>query len=91
MSKTLFGVPNRYSALRAKELRTGARFRAKFAKFMDIAMTPHGFHFPTLPVANLYYGEIVDAWDLVLDGRKTSAQALADVRVRVQRELDRFR
>jgi len=84
-------VPNRRSALRAKELREGANYKQKFSVFLDLADSPNGGHFPALPVANLYNNELTTARDLVLDGQKTPAQALADVRVRVQRELDRYR
>lgn len=83
-------VPNRRSALRAKELRVGADYKEKFGVFLDLADSPNGGHFPALPVANLYNNELTTARDLVLDGQKTSARALADVRTRVQRELDRY-
>ena len=89
-ASTMHGVPNLRSALRANQLRAGKPYRAKFAKYMDLAETPNGFHFPALPVANLYSTQLGDAWDFVLEGRKSAKQALADVRLRVQRELERF-
>lgn len=89
-SSTMHGVPNQRSALKAPQLRTGKPYRAMFARYMDLAESPNGKHFPTLPVANLYHTQLVDAWDFVLEGRKTSEQALRDVRIRVQRDLERF-
>jgi len=42
-------------------------------------------------VANLYNNELTTAREMALDGRKTPEQALRDVRIRVQKELDRYR
>ena len=84
-------VPNIRSALGSRQLREGADYRRKFSVFLDLADSPNGAHFPALPVANLYSSEIATAVDLALGGTKQPAQALADVRRRVQRELDRYR
>jgi len=83
-------VPNQRRLLHAKILREGADYRRKFAVFLDIADSPRGGHFPALPVAALYNNELITARDLVLAGVKTPEQALRDVRIRVQRELDRY-
>lgn len=84
-------VPNRRSALHSPALRTGADYKSRFAVFLDLADSPNAGSFPAIPVANLYNSELNTARDLVLNGEKTPAKALADVRVRVQRELDRYR
>ncbi|HXG24920.1 MAG TPA: ABC transporter substrate-binding protein [Chthonomonadales bacterium] len=84
-------VPNQRSALRLPELRRGAPYKEKFGVYLDLADSPNGGHFPALPVANLYNSELNTALSLVLDGQKTPQQALRDVRIRVQRELDRYR
>lgn len=83
-------VPNQRRLLHAKLLREGADYRRKFAVFLDIADSPRGGHFPALPVSALYNNELITARDLVLAGVKTPEQALRDVRIRVQRELDRY-
>jgi multiple sugar transport system substrate-binding protein len=84
-------VPNIRRALKAPELRTGADYKRKFGVFLDLADSPNGGHFPALPVAGLYNSELSTAMDLALNGEKPPARALADARVRVQRELDRYR
>lgn len=84
-------VPNQRRLLKARRLREGADYRRKFSVFLDIADTPRAGHFPALPVSALYNNELLTARDLVLAGAKTPEQALRDVRVRVQRELDRYR
>lgn len=84
-------VPNRRSTLKSPQLRTGLDYKRKFSIFLDLADSPNSGYFPVLPVANLYGTELITARDLVLNGQKTPAQALDDVRVRVQRELDRYR
>jgi ABC-type glycerol-3-phosphate transport system substrate-binding protein len=83
-------VPNRMSALKSPQLREGAPYRAIYSKFLDLAESPNGGFFPALPVANLYHTEILNALDYTLAGDKKPRQALADVRVRVQAELDRY-
>lgn len=90
-ARAMNNVPNRRSALRARELRKGAPYRLQFARFLDLADSPNGGHFPALPVANLYNAELSNAVDFVMAGAKTPEQALRDVRLRVQRELDRYR
>lgn len=94
-AQTLFAslmnnVPNRRSALRSPTLREGADYKKKFGVFLDLADTPNAGCFPPLPVANLYNAELNTARDLVLNGDKTPDRAMADVRARVQRELDRY-
>jgi len=83
-------VPNQRRLLGAKRLREGADYRRKFSVFLDIADSPRGGHFPALPISGLYSNEMMTARDLVLAGVKTPEQAYEDVRVRVQRELDRY-
>jgi multiple sugar transport system substrate-binding protein len=83
-------VPNTRSALHSPRLRTGAPYRFQYGKFLDLADSPNAGSFPALPVANLYSAELQNARDYALAGTKTPQQALHDVRVRVQRELDRY-
>jgi len=84
-------VPNQRRLLKAPRLREGADYRRKFGVFLDIADSPRGGSFPALPVSGLYNNELMTARDLVLAGVKTPEKALRDVRIRVQRELDRYR
>jgi multiple sugar transport system substrate-binding protein len=84
-------VPNQRGVLQSPTLREGAPYREKFRVFLDLAGTPNSGSFPALPVANLYNAELATARDLVLNGEKTPERALADVRIRVQRELDRYK
>ncbi len=83
-------VPNIRRLLKARRLREGADYRRKFAIFLDTADSPRGGHFPALPVSSLYNNELASARDLALAGEKTPEQALRDVRIRVQREVDRY-
>ncbi len=83
-------VPNQRSALKSPALRTGAPYKEKFGIFLDLSDSPNAAAFPALPVSNLYNAELFTARDLALSGDKTPADALRDVRVRVQRELDRY-
>ena len=91
LAKLNNNLPNRRSALKAPELRTGEPYKEKFGIFLDLADNPNAAAFPALPVANLYNSELGTARDLALSGDKNPAQALRDVRIRVQRELDRYR
>jgi ABC-type glycerol-3-phosphate transport system substrate-binding protein len=84
-------VPNSRSALKSPALRTGDDHKVKFGKFLDLADTPNSGNFPALPVSGLYNAELAAARDLILNGEKKPAQALRDVRIRVQRELDRYK
>jgi multiple sugar transport system substrate-binding protein len=84
-------VPNQRSSLQSPALRDGADYKVKFRTFLDLADSPNAGNFPALPVANLYNAEMVTARDLVLNGEKKPERALRDVRVRVQRELDKYR
>ncbi|HZO89368.1 MAG TPA: ABC transporter substrate-binding protein [Chthonomonadaceae bacterium] len=81
-------VPNTREVLKARELRTGPPFRYKYAIFLDLADSPNAEAFPALPVTNLYMSQMANAMDRILYRDKTPAQALADVRQRVQKELD---
>jgi multiple sugar transport system substrate-binding protein len=82
-------VPNQRAALYAPELRTGPPFRRKYARFLDLADSPNAGFFPVLPVTNLYMNAMSTAIDKVLDGDLSAAAALAGVRERVQKEMDR--
>lgn len=84
-------VPNRLAALKSPVLREGEDYRRKFSVFLDVADSPNAGNFPAIPVANLYSAELLTARDLILHGEKKPEQALRDVRVRVQRELDKYR
>jgi ABC-type sugar transport system, periplasmic component len=90
-AKVMNGVPNQRSVLKNKELRTGEPYKEKYGIFLDLADSPNAAAFPTVPVANLYNAELLTARDLALSGDKKPLEALRDVRVRVQRELDRYR
>jgi ABC-type glycerol-3-phosphate transport system substrate-binding protein len=81
-------VPNQRSAIRSQALRTGQMFRPRYAMFLDLADSPNAAYFPAIPVGNMYHNQIMTAKDQILYGTKTPAQALADVRLRVQKELD---
>jgi multiple sugar transport system substrate-binding protein len=83
-------VPNQRRLLGSERLRVGADYRRKFSVFLDIADSPRGGHFPALPISGLYNNEMMTARDLVLAGVKTPSKAYDDVRIRVQRELDRY-
>jgi len=91
LADTLHGVPNIRAALHIRSLREGEPWRVQFGKFMDLSDSPNATHFPPMPVASLYLSEITSAQDAICYGRKTPKQALAEVRVRVQREMDRYR
>lgn len=88
-ARDMNNVPNQRAALHAPELRTGADFRAQYARFLDLADSPNADYFPTLPVAGYYMNQMSTAIDRVLYGEKTVPQALGDVRRRMQTELDR--
>ncbi len=89
-AEAMNNVPNMRRLLKAKRLREGADYRRKFGIFLDLADTPRGDHFPALPISSLYNNELATARDLALAGEKTPEQALRDVRIRVQREFDRY-
>jgi multiple sugar transport system substrate-binding protein len=82
-------VPNMRSALQAPALRTGPPFRKNYSVFLDLATSPNGNAFPIISVTSYYQNQMSNAIDKVLYGEKTPAQALADVRLRVQKEMDR--
>ncbi len=85
------GVPNVRAALSDPTLRTGAPWKERFGTFMDLSAGRNARFFPPMPVANLYLNELTAAFDAVRYGRKEPEAALADCRVRVQAELDRYR
>jgi len=91
LARTLHGVPNQREALVDPSLRTGEPWRPLFGRFLDLADSPRASHFPPLPVAALYQSELNAAFDAVRYGRLTPEPALAAVRVRVQREMDKYR
>ena len=88
-AKRMNNVPNQRAALTAPQLIKGASYRSMYAKFLKLADTPNAGYFPVLPVSRMYISELGNALDKVLYGDLTPAAALAGVRVRVQRELDR--
>ena len=91
LSSLLNNVPNRRRPLKSPLLRTGADYKRKFGMFLDLADSPNGGYFPVMAAANLYFQQLLDAKDKVLNGQAAPRQALAEVRARVQRELDRYR
>jgi ABC-type glycerol-3-phosphate transport system substrate-binding protein len=84
----MYNVPNARAALKSPVLRTGQPFRARYALYLDMADDPRAGYFPVTPVASLYMNQLSTATDQVLFGDKTSQQALTEVRLRVQKELD---
>lgn len=82
-------VPNQRAALNDPKLRTGPPFRQKAKVFYELADSPNAGYFPALPVTNLYTNQLSTAIDRVMYGERTPAQALAEVRERVQHEMDR--
>lgn len=90
-ANVMHGVPNQLRILNDRTLRTGEPWRAMYGRFLDIAINPNADTFPAIPVANLYNSELLSARDTALNGDKPPAQALQDVRIRVQREMDRYK
>ena len=82
-------VPNTRFALQSPQLRTGAKFRAQFGHFLDLAASPNAAYFPAMPSASLYMSELSNATDKVLYGEQTTAQALHTVKVHIQKEGSR--
>jgi multiple sugar transport system substrate-binding protein len=82
-------VPNQRSVLKAPELITGPPFRSKYGEFLKLPDGPNAGFFPVLPVTNLYMSEMNNAFDKIMYGDMTPAAALAHVRERVQKEMDR--
>jgi multiple sugar transport system substrate-binding protein len=89
-AEAMNNVPNMRRLLHSRRLREGADYKRKFGIFLDIADSPNGGHFPALPISSLYNNELATARDLALAGVKTPEQALRDVRIRVQREYERY-
>ncbi len=90
-ASTMHGVPNQRAILQEPALRTGAPWRALFARFLDLADSPRATHFPVLPVAALYQSELTAACDAVRYGRKSPQEALKTVQAKVSRELEKYR
>jgi multiple sugar transport system substrate-binding protein len=87
-ARAINNIPNMRAAIRAPELRFGAAYRKRFATLMDLAARAKPAYFPVLPVTSLYLNQMSTALDRIAYNERTPAQALAEVRVRVQRELD---
>jgi multiple sugar transport system substrate-binding protein len=88
-SSVMHGVPNMLAVLGSPRLTTGSRHNRAFGVVCRIAANPNARWFPATPVNNLYLSELNTAVQLAARNKKTPEQALHDVRVRVQRELDR--
>ena len=84
----MYNVPNTRAAIQSPVLRTGQPFRTRYALFLDMAADPRAGYFPVTPVASLYMNQLSTATDTVLFGDKTPQRVLAEVRERVQRELE---
>jgi multiple sugar transport system substrate-binding protein len=87
---TLHNVPNMRAELHDPKLRMGEPWRPYYARFLDLAGTANAATFPVLPVAALYSNEVGNAFEAVCYGSKQPAQALADVKRRVQPEMDKY-
>lgn len=81
-------VPNSRQALKAPELRNGPPFRKKYSLYLDLADSPNAAFFPAIPVTSFYQNQLATAIDRILLDERTAEQALAEVRQRVQKELD---
>ncbi len=88
-AKDMNNVPNQRSAIHSPILRHGPAFRAKYSLFLDLADGPNAKYFPALPATNLYTSQMSTAIDKIMLGDLTAEKALADVRVRVQKEMDK--
>ena len=88
---SLHGIPNLRASLRDPALRTGAAWRPQYGRFMDLSDSPNAAHFPPMPVATLYQNALANAVDAVRYGHRSPPQALAAVRLRVQREMNDYR
>jgi multiple sugar transport system substrate-binding protein len=88
-ARAMNNVPNQKAVLHAPELREGAPFRKKYSVFLDLAEQGKSAYFPPLPVSNLYMNQMNNAIDEILLGMKPTAQALREVRERVQQEMER--
>ena len=89
-SKVMHGVPNMKPVLNSPELVKGDRYKEAFGTVCRIAEDPNAAWFPATPVNTLYISELTAAAQLAARGKKTPEQALRDVRIRVQQELDRY-
>ncbi len=88
-AKDMNNVPNQLSAIRSPKLRTGPPFRAKYSIYLDLADGPKAKFFPALPATNLYSSQMITSVDKIMLGDLTAENALAGVRVRVQKEMDK--
>lgn len=88
-ARAMNNVPNQKSVLHAPALREGAPFRKRYSVYLDLAETGKSAYFPPLPVSNLYASQLGNAIDEIMFGTKPVAQALREVRERVQREMER--
>lgn len=89
-SSVMHGVPNMRPFLDSPELVKGDRYKEAFGVVCRIAEHPNAAWFPATPVNMLYISELTSAAQLAARGKKTPEQALRDVRIRVQQELDRY-
>lgn len=88
-ARAMNNVPNQRTALTHPQLRTGTVFRRKASVYFELADSPNAGNHPVLPVTNLYINQLSTAIDRVMYGERAATEALAEVRVRVQKELDR--
>jgi multiple sugar transport system substrate-binding protein len=87
-SRVMHGVPNLRAMLKLPELTRGSREKEAFGVMCDIAGLGKGAGFPVTPVNMLYLRELELATEFATHGTKSPEEALRDVTVRVQRELD---
>ena len=88
-SSVMHGVPNMLAVLDSPKLTSGSREKRAFGVVCRIAGNPKARWFPCTPVNNLYLTELAAAAQLAARHKKTPEEALRDVRLRVQQELDR--
>ena len=77
--------PNQRGALKARQLRTGKPYRAKFAKYLDLAETPNGFLPPPCP-SPISTAPSLRTLGISCWREEDPERALRDVRIRVQAE-----
>jgi ABC-type glycerol-3-phosphate transport system substrate-binding protein len=88
----LNNLPTRLALRASPHLTRGSRSRRALGYVLDhIASNAGNAHFfPPLPVTQLYGNALQDAFDRALFHEKTPEQALADVQVRIEREMQRY-
>ncbi|HQK92263.1 MAG TPA: ABC transporter substrate-binding protein [Armatimonadota bacterium] len=89
-ARVMHGVPNLKQFLELPELTTGSRENEAFGVVCSLAGGPNGRAFPVTPANTLFSRELELAVDFATHGTKTPAQAMHDVTVRVQREIDQI-